>query len=267
MAEYGLEGPVLAVVMDGTGYGQDGTVWGGEFLEVTASAYTRLGHLRSIPLPGGDRGTKEPWRMAAQYLDRIYGRAEGVDIPFVKGLDLTAWSLLSEAMQAGINSPLCSSTGRLFDAVSALIGVRSHTNYEGQAAIELEQMARAGEQGEYPFEIAEEEGCLILNPDPLVAAIVEEIRRGTDPSVISARFHNAMARAIAQMAIRMREATGLSEIVLSGGVFQNHLLMGRAWDLLEQADFKAYIHHQVPSHDGGIALGQAFHALYLPGED
>jgi hydrogenase maturation protein HypF len=267
MAEYGLEGPVLAVVMDGTGYGEDGTVWGGEFLSVTSMAYTRLGHLRTIPLPGGDRAAREPWRMAAQYLDRVYGRIERVDIPFVKGLDLDQWSLLREAVQAGINSPLCSSTGRLFDAVSALIGVRSQTNYEGQAAIELEQMARQGEQGEYPLEITEEEGTLIADPDPVVTAIVDEVKRSIDPSLISARFHNSLARAIARMAIRMREATGLSEVVLSGGVFQNHLLMGRVVDLLEGADFKAYIHHKVPANDGGIALGQAFHALCLLGED
>jgi hydrogenase maturation protein HypF len=267
MAEYGLEGPVLAVVMDGTGYGEDGTVWGGEFLEVTVRTYTRLGHLRTIPLPGGDKAAKEPWRMAAAYLDRIYGRAERVGIPFVAGLDLSGWSLLREAVQAGINSPLCSSTGRLFDAVSALIGVRSLTNYEGQAAIELEQLARQGEQGEYPFEIAEEEGMLIVDPDPVIAAIVDEVKRNIDPSLISARFHNSLARAIARLAIRMREATGLSEVVLSGGVFQNHLLMGRVVDLLEGADFKTYIHHKVPANDGGIALGQAFHALCLLGED
>jgi hydrogenase maturation protein HypF len=265
MAEYGLEGPILALVMDGTGYGEDGTVWGCEFLQVTTRAFTRLGHLRHIPLPGGDKGVREPWRMAAQYLDRVYGRIERVDIPFVKGLDLARWSLLREAVEAGINSPPCSSTGRLFDAVSALIGVRMHTNYEGQAAIELEQMASPGEQGEYPFEIAEEEGAgaLILNPDPLIAAIVDEVKRSIDPAIISACFHNSVARAIAQVAIRMREATGVSEIVLSGGVFQNHLLLGRALELLEQADFKAYIHHQVPANDGGIALGQAFHAINI----
>jgi hydrogenase maturation protein HypF len=267
MAEHGLEGPVLAVVLDGTGYGEDGTVWGGEFLEVTKRAYTRLGHLHTIPLPGGDRAAREPWRMAAAYLDRIYGRAERVDIPFAKGLDLAQWSLLREAVQAGINSPLCSSTGRLFDAVSALIGVRLHTNYEGQAAIELEQMARQGEQGEYPFGIAEQEGCFILDADPLIAAIVEEIKGEVDPSLISARFHNSLARAIARIAMQMRERTGLSDIVLSGGVFQNHLLMGRAVDLLEQADFKAYIHQHVPANDGGIALGQAFYALCLMQED
>jgi hydrogenase maturation protein HypF len=263
MAEHGLEGPLLAVVMDGTGYGEDSTVWGGEFLKVTVEGYTRLGHLRTIPLPGGDRAAKEPWRMAAAYLDRIFGSAEKANIPFVQGIDLARWSLLREAMQAGINAPLCSSTGRLFAAVSALLGVRERIHYEGQAAIELEQMAQPGERGEYPFEIAEEEGVLILNPDPFIAAIVEAIKRGEAPATISARFHNSIARAIAQMAIRMRETTGLSEVILSGGVFQNHLLLERTWDLLAGADFQIFIQQRVPPNDGGIALGQALHAIRL----
>jgi hydrogenase maturation protein HypF len=266
MAEHGHQGPLLAVVMDGTGYGEDGTVWGGEFLEVTAQGYTRLGHLRTIPLPGGDRAAKEPWRMGAAYLERVYGGVENADIPFTRGIDLAQWSLLREAVLSGINAPLCSSTGRLFDAVSALLGVRERIHYEGQAAIELEQMARKGEQGEYPFEIVEEEGALILNPDPVITAIVEAITRGEDPAAISARFHNSMARGIFQMALQMQERTGLSGVILSGGVFQNHLLMARAWDLLEGEDFTVYIHHKVPPNDGGIALGQAFHAIYLLGD-
>jgi hydrogenase maturation protein HypF len=263
MAEHGLEGPALAVVMDGTGYGEDGTVWGGEFLRVTLKEYTRLGHLRTIPLPGGDKAAKEPWRMAATYLERIYGSVEKCDIPFAHGIDLARWSLIREAMQAGINAPLCSSTGRLFDAVSALLGIRERVNYEGQAAIELEQMADPGEEGEYPMEIAEEAGILILNPDPVIAAIVEAIKKGEAPETISARFHNSLARGIVQMASTMREGTGLSEIILSGGVFQNHLLLGRTWNLLAGADFQVFIQHKVPPNDGGIALGQAFHAISL----
>jgi hydrogenase maturation protein HypF len=263
MAEHGHQGPALAMVMDGTGYGDDGTVWGGEFLEVTVKGYTRLGHLRTIPLPGGDRAAREPWRMAAAYLERIFGSAEKCDIPFAHGIDPAQWSLLREAMQAGINAPLCSSTGRLFDAVSALLGVRERVNYEGQAAIELEQMADSGEKGEYPLEITEEEGVLILNPDPVIRAIVESIKKGEAPGAISARFHNSLARAIAQMAITMREKTGLSEIVLSGGVFQNHLLLGKVYDLLAGADFRVFIQHKVPPNDGGISLGQAFHAIHL----
>ena len=266
MVEHGLEGPVLAVVLDGTGYGADETVWGGEFLRVTPTGFTRLGHLRHIPLPGGDYAAREPWRMAAAYLERAYGQVDAQDavpIPFVQLLDHAQWSLLRQAMQSGINAPLCSSMGRLFDAVSALIGIRGQNNYEGQAAIELEQMARPGELGQYPFAITEQEGGLILDPDPVIAAITEEIIYGEAPAVISARFHNAVARAIAQMAIKMREATGLSEVVLSGGVFQNHLLLDRACDFLECAGCKVYCHYQVPANDGGIALGQALHAIHL----
>jgi hydrogenase maturation protein HypF len=267
MAEHGLAGPVLAVVLDGTGYGADGTAWGGEFLQVTLTGFTRLGHLRHIPLPGGDAAAREPWRMAAAYLERACGTVDAIDavpIPFAQLLDSAQWSLLRQAMQAGINAPLCSSMGRLFDAVSALLGVRGQNNYEGQAAIELEQMARPGELGEYPLAIAEQEGGLILDPDPVIAAITEEIMHGEAPAVISARFHNAVARAIARMAVRMREAIGLADVVLSGGVFQNHLLLNRTCDFLTGAGFTVYCHHQVPANDGGIALGQALRAIHLP---
>jgi hydrogenase maturation protein HypF len=267
MAEHGLEGPVLAMVLDGTGYGTDGTVWGGEFLEVTPRRYNRLGHLRQIPLPGGDRAAREPWRMAAVYLERVCGTIDDVSIPFTRGLDHAQWALLREAMAAGINSPLCSSMGRLFDAVSALIGVRERNHYEGQAAIELEQMALPDARGEYVMEIHVEDDQLILDPDPVIAAVIVAIIAGEAPSAISACFHNAVARGVAQMAKRMREATGLSAIVLSGGVFQNHLLMGKTLDLLGHAGFTAYCHHQLPANDGGIALGQAFHALCIQGED
>jgi hydrogenase maturation protein HypF len=263
MAEHGLAGPVLAVVLDGTGFGADGTAWGGEFLQVTVTGFTRLGHLRHIPLPGGDAAAREPWRMAAAYLERACGQGAQVPIPFSLLFDPAQWSLLRGAMQAGINAPLCSSMGRLFDAVSALLGVRGQNRYEGQAAIELEQMARPGELGEYPLALAEEQGCLILDPDPAIAAIVEEIIQGEAPAVISARFHNAVARAIARMALRMSEGTGLSDVVLSGGVFQNHLLLGRTCDFLTDAGCKVYCHHQVPANDGGIALGQALHAIHL----
>jgi hypothetical protein len=154
MAEYGSVGPGLAVVMDGTGYGEDGTVWGGEFLEVTLTGYRRLGHLRYIPLPGGDMAVREPWRMGAAYLERIYGDLEGCQIPFTERVDLERWSQIRLAVRAQINSPPCSSMGRLFDAVSALVGVRETVNYEGQAAIELEQMVEEGNQ--LALEIMEE---------------------------------------------------------------------------------------------------------------
>jgi len=266
MAEYGSEGPVLAVVMDGTGYGEDGTIWGGEFLEVTVRGYRRLGHLRYIPLPGSNMAVKEPWRMAAVYLERIYGNLNGLDLPFVRELDEERWSQIQLAVKAQINSPLCSSMGRLFDAVSAILGVRKTVNYEGQAAIELEQMVEEREMGEYPFEILKEKETLIFNPDPIVEAIVEDIRNKKDSSIISARFHNSIARVISRMTQRIREKTGLSDVFLSGGVFQNTLLLGKAWDMLREDGFKVYTHQKVPPNDGGISLGQAYYGLHLQGE-
>jgi len=261
MAEHESVGPALAVVMDGTGYGEDGTIWGGEFLEVTVRGYKRLGHLRYIPMPGSNMAVKEPWRMAAAYLKRIYGDLEGLKIPFIEGLNLERWSQIGKAVSAKINSPLCSSMGRLFDAVSAILGVRNTVNYEGQAAMELEQMVEEGEMGEYPLEILEEKATLIVNPDPIIENIVEDIRKAESHFIISARFHNSIIRVISRMAQRMREETGISDIFLSGGVFQNHFLLGKVWDILKEDGFKVYTHQKVPPNDGGISLGQAYYGV------
>ncbi len=266
MAEYGSKGPALAIVFDGTGYGEDGTVWGGEFLGVTINGYERFGHLRYIPLPGGDMAVREPWRMAAAYLERVYGNLDGLHIPFVKRLDFERWSQIRLAIRNKINSPLCSSMGRLFDAVSALLGVRGTINYEGQAAIELEQMAEKAETGEYPFKILEEKGMLIINPDPIIEAIIKDIRNGEGPFIISARFHNSIARVISRMAKRIRLAAGLSDVFLSGGVFQNHYLLVKVLDILKEDGFRVYTHQKVPPNDGGISLGQVFYALYIKGD-
>ena len=263
MAEYGFKGPCLAIIMDGTGYGEDGTVWGGEFLEVDVMGYKRLGHLRYIPLPGGDKAVKEPWRMAAVYLDRIYGDLERLSIPFVRGLDFERWTQIQMAVNSQINSPLCSSTGRLFDAVSALLGIRAMVNYEGQAAIELEQIAEEGENGEYPFKVFDEGGSIIFDPDSIIEAVVEDLKRKESTTIISARFHNSMVKIISEIAKKMRQENGLSDIFLSGGVFQNTLLLGKAWDTLKKDGFKVYVHQKVPTNDGGISLGQAFYAIHL----
>jgi len=262
MAEHGSVGPGLAIVMDGTGYGEEGTVWGGEFLEVTVQGYKRLGHLKQIPLPGGDKAVWEPWRMAAAYLERIYGDFQGLHIPFVKKLDLERWSQIQLAVKARINAPLCSSMGRLFDAVSALLNVRGVVNYEGQAAVELEQLVKEGELGEYPFKIFEHEECLIIDPDSIIEGIVNDIKLKENPSVISTRFHNSITRIISQMAIKVRERTGLSDVFLSGGVFQNTFLLEKAWDILNDNGFRVYIHKKIPPNDGCISLGQAFYALH-----
>jgi hydrogenase maturation protein HypF len=262
MAEHGRTGQTLAVVMDGTGYGDDGTVWGGEFLELDVHSHRRWGHLKHIPLPGGERAIKEPWRMAAAYLARIYGELGSLAIPFVEQLDRERWSQLEAAMSAGINCPPCSSAGRLFDAVSALVGVRRLVTYEGQAAVELEQIADRDERGAYPFAIDAQEGSYILDPDPAIAAVVEDIQRKETPSCISSRFHATVARMILEMLTRMRGETGITEAVLSGGVFQNALLTDLAVSLLEERGFTVLTHRLVPPNDGGISLGQAFYGIY-----
>jgi hydrogenase maturation protein HypF len=266
MAEHGKTGRTLAVVMDGTGYGEDGTVWGGEFLEVDVHAYRRRGHLRYIPLPGGDKAVKEPWRMAAAYLARIYGDLESLAIPFAQRLDHERWSQLEAAMEAEINCPPCSSAGRLFDAVSAILGVREMVNYEGQAAVELEQIADGDERGAYPFGINTQERRYILDPDPAVIAMVEELKGKVPPSRISSRFHTTVARMILEVLIRLRGDLGINEVVLSGGVFQNALLTSRAVSLLEERGFVVLTHHEVPPNDGGISLGQAFYGIYCEEE-
>jgi len=262
MAEHGKTGRTLAAVMDGTGYGDDGTVWGGEFLELNVHSYRRWGHLKHIPLPGGERAVKEPWRMAAAYLARIYGEIGSLAIPFTEQLDRERWSQLEAAMSAGINCPLCSSAGRLFDAVSALVGVRGLVNYEGQAAVELEQIADDNERRAYPFTIETQEQSFILDPDKAVAAMVEDIQSNVAVSCISSRFHTTVARMILEMLTRMRGETGINEVVLSGGVFQNTLLTARARSLLEQKGFTVLTHCLVPPSDGGISLGQAFYGIY-----
>jgi len=153
--------------------------------------------------------------------------------------------------------------GRLFDAVSALLNVRGIVNYEGQAAVELEQLAQERELGEYPFEIFEHEECLIIDPDHIIEAIVKDIKLKESPSIISARFHNSIARVISRMAKKIREKTGLSDVFLSGGVFQNTLLLEKAWDILNEDGFRVHIHQKIPPNDGCISLGQAFYALHL----
>jgi len=152
--------------------------------------------------------------------------------------------------------------GRLFDAVSALLNVRGVVNYEGQAAVELEQLVKEGELGEYPFKIFEHEESLIIDPDPIIEGIVKDIKLKENPSVISARFHNSITRIISQMAIKVRERTGLLDVFLSGGVFQNTFLLEKAWDILNENGFRVHVHKKIPPNDGCISLGQAFYALH-----
>ncbi len=256
MADNGLAGEVIGVAMDGLGYGTDGHFWGSEFLVASASDFERACHLDYVPMPGGVKALEEPWRMAAVYLHRTFGPSFlELDIPFVQGLNQKAWHLLEQMSGRGVNSPLTCGMGRLFDAVSSLLGLRHKANYEGQAAAELEMVADESCADSYRFEL--DRGGSIIRAEAVIAEIVEDIKAGVAVPTIAAKFHNAVADVIARVAEHLRRERGLERVVLSGGVFQNILLLEAACRRLEGWGFEAYVHHRVPPNDGGISLGQA----------
>ncbi len=258
MAEHGLTGdePVIGVAFDGTGYGDDGAIWGGEFLIADYRGYQRAAHLKYIPLPGGDKAIKEPWRIALAYW---------LDCGFpIADFALTAQSKIqnpkSKIIQAvqhqiktGLNAPLTSSMGRLFDAVAALAGVRQTVNYEAQAAIELEALVDEAETAVYPFDY--QDG--VIDVGEMVTAVIRDRQHKIPISQIAARFHNSIAQMVLDVCRQLSQQTGLTQVVLSGGVWQNMTLLTKTIPLLQNAGLIVFIHNQVPANDGGLALGQA----------
>jgi len=256
LAEHGETGPALGVIFDGLGYGADGTIWGGEFLLGDFSGYRRLAHLDQVRMPGGDAATREPWRMALAYLVAAYGD-DLPDLPLLESIPDDQLRLLRQMLAKGLNSPLTSSCGRLFDAVAALLGLRDTVSYEGQAALELEMCAAAGETGRYRFELKEEKEPLQVNVQPLIRSVVAELQQGIEVGIISARFHNTVAAVIREVCNQLRAREEIALVVLSGGVFQNRYLTELAVDQLEGDGFRVLTHSLVPPNDGGLALGQA----------
>jgi len=254
MAEHAAAGPVLGIACDGTGYGADGTVWGCEVLVSDYGDYTRAAHLEYVPLPGGEQAIKEPWRMAAVYLHR-QGLLDA-DIEFCRALDRDRWRLIEQMIEKDINCPLASSAGRLFSAVSALLGLRSVDAYEGQSAIMLEAAATEAE-GTYSYEINESDGMLVISPGPMFAEIVADLQVGRDTGEISARFHNTFIAMLGDAATRIARDTGIKQVALSGGTFQNELVLVGLHRRLTEAGFDVLIHKGTPPNDGGLALGQA----------
>ena len=264
MADNGLDGghPVIGVALDGTGYGDDGAIWGGEILIADYRGYKRFAHLEYLPLPGGDAATRKPARIALAYL-----WAAGIpwedDLPPARALCGDDRTLLRSMLAHDINCPRTSSMGRLFDAVAALAGLRAEINYEGQAAIEFEALAAPSVEAEYPLGFVpatsgqRSAGSGKSSLAPLFRAVIADLRSGTPLPVISAKFHNGLARAILTVCRAAREEYGLAEVALSGGVWQNMTLLGKTLPLLEQDGFTVYIHRQVPPNDGGLSLGQA----------
>jgi hydrogenase maturation protein HypF len=261
LADNGADGPVIGVAFDGTGYGTDGTIWGGEFLVADLTGFERAGHFATVPMPGGAAAIRQPWRMAAAYLDVAAADAVGPGSAARPELDVARrneanWAAVVQLARRGVNAPLTSSAGRLFDAVASIIGVRDAINYEGQAAVELEQLADPAERGSYPARIWPGPPLQVAGAD-LVRAVAEDLAAGTDRSRIAARFHHGVAAVVQECCAILRDRHGLTVVALSGGVFQNLLLCHEVADRLTARGFEVLVHSRVPCNDGGISLGQA----------
>jgi len=277
LADNGLESPVIGVAFDGTGMGADGNIWGGEFLVADYRNFNRAGHLEYLPLPGGAAAIKRPRRTAIGYILTLLGESTlNHDLPVMREADDMEIEVIKRQIERKINSPLTSSMGRLFDAISALLGIRSEIDYEGQAAVELEMVALSsviarpgpseareldeaisGNNESYPYRIVEDEGIRIVHLKDLLSAVIEDLHQGISKGMISVKFHNTVARMINEMCHLIADETGVSQVALSGGVFQNRLLLRKTVSLLESSSFQVFTHRQVPCNDGGISLGQA----------
>ena len=260
MLDAGTGPPLLGVAWDGTGYGGDGTVWGGEFFRIGDEGNARLARFRHFPLPGGDAAVKEPRRSALGLLSVF------LEDPF-SGLPAGTFTELEERMlgsmlESGLNSPLTSSVGRLFDAVASLLGLHQKLEFEAQAAMALQHCADAPDDGgEYPFSLEEEEGILVVDWEPMVRGILEDMSRDLKPGAVSARFHNTLAGIVLAVA----RIAGEHTVALSGGCFQNQLLLEKTCSLLEGEGFRPVHHSRLPANDGGIAPGQVLAALDILG--
>ncbi|MCL2150158.1 MAG: carbamoyltransferase HypF [Dehalococcoidia bacterium] len=259
LTEHSYSQPVIGVIFDGTGYGTDGTVWGGEFLHADISRYRRLAHLEYLPLPGGDAATRKPYRIAAAYLCHLWGTEGFATASRLVSLDHTELEIIKTQLDRRLNTLLTSSAGRLFDAVAALVGIRQVIDYEAQAAIELEMAATSNELPDervYPFGIPDDDSADIRLA-PLFRAIIADIDAGCRPAEIARRFHRSTALMIAKVCHKLSGETGITTVGLSGGCFQNRLLLEMTTAALGREGLQVLSHRQVPPGDGGIALGQA----------
>ncbi|MBU1061517.1 MAG: hypothetical protein KJ952_02200 [Candidatus Omnitrophica bacterium] len=259
-----IKGDVIGVAFDGTGFGLDENIWGGEFfIGAVKRGFERVAHLQYIPMPGGDAAVREPWRMGLSYLYSVYDAGfRDLKIDFLTGLDKKVAEILIQVINKKINSPLTSSIGRLFDAVSSILGICEEAQYEGQAAVELEKAIRVVHSSRftvdsYKFGIDIKRTPFVIVPDKVVKGIVEDLKNRVPKGVISLKFHNAVCRMIKDVCVLLKERYKISRVCLSGGVFQNRYLTNHTKPLLEKEGFGVYFHKNFPTHDGSIALGQA----------
>jgi hydrogenase maturation protein HypF len=263
MAELGLEGPLIGVAYDGTGYGPDGTAWGGEVLVADRRTYQRAYHLWQTPLPGGEAAIARPGRMALSWLMAAFGPEVGREkaqalLPELAESEL---QVVARQIERGINSPLTSSMGRLFDAVGALLGATAEATYEGQAAMELEAMCGPSQDPPYPYDL--EQG--VVDCRPAIREMASDLERGVGRDAIATRFHETVAAFTVEVCRRVHEAGGPRDVVLCGGVMQNARLVGRLLERLAEAGLATHIHREIPPNDGGMSLGQAVIAAEAAG--
>jgi hydrogenase maturation protein HypF len=263
MAENKLptDSQVIGIALDGTGYGDDEQIWGGEFLLAGYRAYQRAAHLAYTPLPGGDVAIRKPARIALAYLWNAGIEWEKY-LPPVNVFCVEDRNIIRTQLEKGINAPFTSSMGRLFDAVAAIIGMRQEINYEAQAAIELEAILDLEEKGKYSFDFSHpgdnsSTGETQIEINPIINSVVHDFLDHVSPAIIAARFHNTVAGIVYETSIMLRERTGLQDVVFSGGVWQNHHLLKMTLALFAGTDFRVFIHRLSPPNDGGLALGQA----------
>jgi hydrogenase maturation protein HypF len=264
LAEHGLNEEVIGLMLDGSGFGLDGRIWGGEVLVGDCGSFERCGHFAYLPLPGGARAIREPWRMAVSYLFQAYGEdLRDLPLPLLKRIDRSKIEILVRMIQKGINSPLTSSCGRLFDGVASLIGLRDTVAFEGQAAMELEMIQGRESEGPYDFEVLRSQETLQILPQPIIRGVVEDVRQGASREQISRRFHRTLVEVLTQVCRTLRDDRGLGKVALGGGVFQNRTLLTEMEARLRAEGFQVFSKSLVPSNDGGISLGQAVAAHYM----
>ncbi len=276
MTEFHLDEPVIGVCWDGTGLGTDGNIWGGEFLYADLASFKRYAHFRYLPLPGGDKAAKQTWRTGLSLLYQVYGEAyRELELPIVKDLKAKQeWSMIQQAIERRVNSPLSSATGRLFDAVAAITGICQHNSYHAEAPMKLEAIAAAQESGEYDIDIHSVEMPIaapdrpapadspadstraVINPDPMIRALVADLQHGVPLPIISAKYHNTLVSVIEATSLEMMKLYNTKRVILTGGVFQNRYLLEKSEERLESAGFEVFSPHAIPANDAGIALGQ-----------
>ena len=244
---------LIGLSFDGTGYGTDGAIWGGEVMLASYADFERVAHLEYLPLPGADSATRNPWRIAVGYAESL--GLDIADLPFLESLDSQSVSIVRQQVQKKLNAPLTSSMGRLFDAISSLIGIRNQVTYEAQAAIEMEVLAKKfiAEANPYPFEI--EDG--IIRVGELFKHVIQDVRSGQAAGFIGARFHHTVCAMAVDASKCVRQKNGINEVALSGGVWQNQILLDLTRSALLRENFIVYTHRHTPANDGGLALGQA----------